>query len=452
MLARDVRFNVDEALYATFSRRIALHSDFLLSNPTDVMLDKPPLGLLLTAASDAIFGPTEFAARLPNVLVSILDIALLIALARRLYGWRVAILAGLLLAFSPLDLAFAATNFLDPLLTFWLLLATLAAVRDRWGIAGIACALGIATKQSAVFYLPLIVALGAVQSLIPYPSHIRSRLLRFAGFLLFGLILLALWSVARAAPVDFWTLGAYNNDPGRFIRANEIMPRLNEWLSLLGAITGFSPLLLLACVPLFAALSANLSPSHRTILIDRLLAAVLIAILLGYWLIAFNIYDRYLLPVGPLVLLLVARGVSRLGRIMPGLMVLIVALMLPFTANVLFGRTTLGSNDNPYAGIDNLATVLNALPTGSTVYDYSLDWELGFYLGDMPATKLIWQPTPQALARAVCDHPDSEQAYFATPATDSEGWLWALRKVGGGAQLLTGTQASFRLYRLDCGF
>ncbi|HLY28701.1 MAG TPA: hypothetical protein VKQ72_20315, partial [Aggregatilineales bacterium] len=333
---------------------------------------------------------------------------------------------------------------------FWLLLAALAAVRGRWGQCGIACALGIATKQNALFYLPLIIVVGMCVSparCLPRTARwrtLRNGLLRFGGFLLVGLVLLGLWSAARAAPVDFWTLGTYNNDPGRFIRANELLPRLNNWILLLGNVTGFSPILLLACVPLFAVRRS------RESLLDGVLAITLLTFLLGYWLIAFNVYDRYLLPLGPLALLLVARGALRLGGFVP---LLVLLLMIPFTANVLLGRTDVGSNHDPYAGITRLVSELNALPPGSKVYDYSLDWELGFYLGDIPNVLMIWQPTPEALARAVCKggaDTVAQAAYFATPAADAEAWLWVLKKAGGGSQMLSG--GPFRLYRLDCTF
>ncbi|HLY29225.1 MAG TPA: glycosyltransferase family 39 protein, partial [Aggregatilineales bacterium] len=99
MLGRDVRFNVDEALYASYARRIALHGDFLLA---DSALDKPPLGLFLTAASFTIFGTKDIAARLPTLFVSILNMAVFLALARRVYDERTVIFAALLLALSPL--------------------------------------------------------------------------------------------------------------------------------------------------------------------------------------------------------------------------------------------------------------------------------------------------------------------------------------------------------------
>ena len=95
----------------------------------------------MTALSYRALGSTEFATRLPDVLFSGMSVAVVYALARALYGDRVtAALAGLIMALSPYDLAFAATAFTDVQATFWVLVAAWCAVarpldgcRDRGG-------------------------------------------------------------------------------------------------------------------------------------------------------------------------------------------------------------------------------------------------------------------------------------------------------------------------------
>ncbi len=477
MLAQDVRFSPDEALYATFARRMALHGDLLLS---DAPLDKPPLALAVTAVSFTVFGPSEFAARLPTVLISVLTLAVTAALARSLYRDRIGPVI-LLLALSPLDLAFSATAYLDPLLTFWLLAACLAASRDRWRAAGIMLVFAIATKQSALFFMPLVIAIGIA-------CHARNswtwrdgwrRLRRFVIPLVCGGVCLALWSMARAAPVDFWTLGAINNNPGRFIRANEIVPRLAHWLYLLRYITGFAPLLALAVAPLFSRFIPR-----RDKVLDRVLTTYILAMLLAYWLVAFNTYDRYLHPLGPLMLLLVARGLFVVSDIVrnrfkgaaccpptqelrsttPFLMMTIVC-MLPFTTAALRGQLNIGGDHGQHTGIDHVAAAINALPAGSIVYDYWLGWELGYYLGEQSPARVIFQPTREALARAACEElsgtgiPDpytsatktrevADWAYFVGPTNEIEAWLIPLRERGAAITLLL--DGPFRLYSLDC--
>ena len=110
----DNRFHPDEALYGSFARLIASARDPLLAN---VLVDKPPLGFYLTALGLLLFGDGEFGARLPSLYASVVSVALLFVLARRLYSRTTALLAAGLLAASPFAILFSITLFLDPLLT-----------------------------------------------------------------------------------------------------------------------------------------------------------------------------------------------------------------------------------------------------------------------------------------------------------------------------------------------
>jgi 4-amino-4-deoxy-L-arabinose transferase-like glycosyltransferase len=447
MLAQDVRLHPDEALYATFARRISLHGDLLLA---DAPLDKPPLAFLAIAGSFTALGVGEFAARLPGLFSSILSLAVIYGLAQRLYAdRRVALLAMILLALSPLDLAFDATAFVDPLLTLLLLVACLFASRDQWLEAGIAFALAIATKQSALAFAPPIILLGVActaRSGWRWRKLLRRSVLRRSiAFVLpvviCGAILVA-WSNARAAPVDFWTLNAINNNPGRFIRANEVVPRIERWSYLLSNVTGFAPLLALAAVPVIPLFSRV---RRRDVLADAVLAITILAALLGYWLIAFNTYDRYVHPLGPLILLLVARGATRFGTVLPWLMVL---CMLPFPLTALRGQLDVGGDQGHDTGIDQLAKTLNALPPDAVVYEYSLDWELDFYLGDQTRVHLIFEPSPQGLTRTVCA--SDQPVYFAASVNGVSPWFLPLRE--RGARITELTSGPMRLYALSCTF
>lgn len=438
MLHHDVRFHSDEALYASFARRISQNGDFLLS---DAPLDKPPLAIASVALSFSLLGPTEFAARLPSFFASLLTLAATYALTRRLFGQRTALLAALLLALCPFDLAFAATVFLDPMLTMWLIFACLAVSHDRWRMAGVAFVLALATKQTAIFFAPLVIILGFCCTAAT-GWRFRQYAARLANFtipILVGAIALALWSGARAAPIDFWTLGTINNTPDRFIRANEILPRLQKWFSYLANVSGFAPLLALAFVPLITR------KHNRESLITVLLTTFVLAVLMSLWLVAFNTYDRYLLPLAPLIMILVAQGAQRLHRIAP---MLVIICMLPFTVNAFHGQLNIGGDRGQHNGIETLAAAINSLPSGTVVYDYSLDWELGFYLGSNAKVRMVFQPTPEALAHAACA--TTALSYFATPATDAVPWLLPLLHWGGKSALLA--DGSFQLYRLDCSF
>lgn len=438
MLGQDVRFHPDEALYASYARRMSLYGDLLLA---DEPVDKPPLGLGLTAVSFFLVGPSEIAARLPTALISLMGLAALYAFACRLFGQSTAILAALLLCLSPMDLAFSATAFHDPPLTLWLILAGLCASTDRWRGAGLFAALAIATKQSAVQFIPLYVGVGlgaSIRSGWRWHDY-RRRLRKFAGPILLCAALLALWSAARAAPVDFWTLGILNPGALRLIRADEVLPRLSRWSEMAGWIVGFRPLLALMLLPVL-----------RGVRLDLLLFGGLLATGMIYWLLSYNLYDRYLHPLGPLALMLIARALLMCPRqARPVVIALAVVCMLPFTLRTVRGEHGFGSDGGLHDGIDQMAATLNALPEGTPVFDHWLGWELRYYLGASPRVPIIWYPTPEQLAREVCSAVYRRPGYFVAPGNKAPRWLDALHKAGISA-VQAGQWATLALWRLDC--
>src|SRR5512147_875968 len=74
----DNRFHPDEALFSTWALKIARGENMLL---TGVPVDKPPLLIYLTALSYFIFGKSELAARVPNLMASVVSIVLVWRLA-----------------------------------------------------------------------------------------------------------------------------------------------------------------------------------------------------------------------------------------------------------------------------------------------------------------------------------------------------------------------------------
>ncbi len=474
-LGIDARFHPDEALFAAQARLISHEGDWLLRY-TD--LDKPPLTLYITALSFRLFGPTEFAARLPNVLFSALSVALVYRLAQTLYRDRTAsLLAALLCALSPYLLAFAPTAFTDGQATFWMLFAALLAARDRWGWAGGATALAFAAKTTALWAVPLIVALGLARTARPawHGRDVLARLARYALPLLAGAALLALWDLGRA-PRSFFSLGYAHNNPGRLIRSDELWPRLEAWGHWLGFASGSPALnaLLAALVPMWlvarlahplsphspSALSAplrfNPAPPTRQAALDWIIAAYGVALLGGLWLVAFNTYDRYLHTLVPFVLLLAARtlaGAIRRISACPALHLAaataLVAAMLPGTLAALRGDAPLGGDQGAHSGIDALAEFLNTELAGEIVYDHWLGWELAFYLGATPRVTVVYQPRPAALAEEMSGC--GCRRFFVAPGSlQVAPWLAALARAGVAVTPICSDLAErFAVYRLD---
>ncbi|MBN1311664.1 MAG: glycosyltransferase family 39 protein [Anaerolineae bacterium] len=88
-----------------------------------VTVDKPPLGLWIEAAFAAVLGVSGFSVSLPNILAGIFSIPLLYHLVKKHLGSLAGLLAGLVMAITPVVLGTDRNNTMDGMLVFCLLLA-----------------------------------------------------------------------------------------------------------------------------------------------------------------------------------------------------------------------------------------------------------------------------------------------------------------------------------------
>ncbi|HTP11523.1 MAG TPA: hypothetical protein VMP08_24890, partial [Anaerolineae bacterium] len=143
----------------------------------------------------------------------------------------------------------------------------------------------------------------------------------------------------------------------------------------------------------------------RVAWIDLWLLTYTIGFLAFHWLLAFPVWDRYLLILVPIVALLFGRSIQHLTMrvtqfrsISPSLVLAIVTLvMLPYSLMAARSAYPLGGDHGANDGIEQVADYLKDLPAGTVVYDHWLAWELGYYLGDGFAY-LAYFDTPAALA------------------------------------------------------
>nr|MBA3871736.1 glycosyltransferase family 39 protein [Anaerolineae bacterium] len=199
-LGQNIRFHPDEALFVTFARQAAVQGDWLLHGS----LDKPPLTIYVNALALTAFGITplpngvltldvhagEFAARVPGVFASILLVAVVYALAKQLYGVnKTAWMSLLLVALSPLAIAFSATAFTDGMMLLFVVVALLMASHRRWFWAGLWLVLGFWCKQQALLYLPLVIVIGWLCERRIGRRLSLSKLIRFALPLIVGISL-----------------------------------------------------------------------------------------------------------------------------------------------------------------------------------------------------------------------------------------------------------------------
>jgi 4-amino-4-deoxy-L-arabinose transferase-like glycosyltransferase len=438
------RFHPDEALYAYFARLIASGHDPMLAG---VLVDKPPAAFYLMALSILAIGPSELAVRLPELAAGLASVALLYALGRRLYDPVTGRLAAWLLALSPFAILFSITAFVDPLLTAAVLWALWAASAGRWRHMAIAVAAGFALKQTVLVFVPLCLALALLAPPLPtYPGAALRRMAIAAWPLVPALVVAAVlifgWDALRHSPVSFWSQGYLDNIPGRLVRANEVLPRGLAWLNQLHYFTGSTSLNLLfvLCLPLLLIWSR--STPNRAAVVDCVLAGYLLLYLAVYWLLAFNVWDRYLLPVLPIWLLLLAR-VLRLGayslqraafqisrRLNPrdlgfrrtlalALPAALLALAAPGAALAARSAYPIGGDHGAFDGIDGAARFIRTLPQGSVLYDHWLSWEWNYYLFGGPVY-VAWFPSPDALAVDLKSFGATSPRFLAVPAWEGE--------------------------------
>lgn len=431
----DNRFHPDEALFSAWSLTVARGENPLL---TGVPIDKPPLLIYLNAISFFIFGQSELAARVPNLIASVISVVLVwrLVTGRSVTGQRVTdrpvtsqpidqltLLSPLLLALSPFAISFAPTAFLDPMMVMFGLAALVAASRGRLGWAGILLGLSFATKVQGFFFAPLVLVYGLPRPPVPpslrpsippslHPSISPSFRLAF-GFTLIALLVL-LWDRARGG-LPFWTQQTINYGGIRLIYPGELGPRLIGWASFLpyffGPIVGGLGLIGL---PLLIRSDLKCAARDRAVPINLALLAWLIGLIALHWLLNFPIWDRYFLLLAPIAAVLLGRAIGQLvdwsiGRsvilsschrvtLSPcHLVIAIIALALPFSVTAAESQYPIGGDHGANDGIEQVAAYLKTLPAGAVVYDHWLAWELGYYLGQ-GFVYLAYFDTPGALA------------------------------------------------------
>lgn len=434
------RFHPDEAYMAYWARLIADGQDpWLLSVP----VDKPPLFPYLLALCFRIWGPDEWAARLPAMAASIVALALTHRLATRLYGPTAALVALILLAGSPFHILFSRTAFTDPLMLTWGLAALTAAAEGHWWQSGLWLGLAFATKQQGLFFLPLALSLGwsAGQRL-----DLKALGQCTLGFLLPFAITIAWDQVRWATRPSYFDQAIQNYGRLTLVPAWQIGRRLREWGRLLAMITGsliLNTLVLLPCL-------------RR----DRPTALIwlhLLAFSAVHILFSFPVWDRYLLPIVPLVALLGGGSIARLlanrtERTKWGAILLILVLAVVPAIRAAQNGYNLGGDHWAYQGIDRAAEYLREHAAGGILYHHWLGWHWHYYLYDAPI-ELRWWRSGSHLAHEATRSMDRPQ-YLVIPGWESLEWVgWNMYIAGLDLQrvsVITRSDGSlaFSIYRI----
>ncbi len=458
------RFHEDEALYASWAL-LTVEDPALISVP----VDKPPLYIYLLAGLFRLLGPSELVARLPNLFASVASVALLYALGRRAYDRSTALIAATLYAASPFGILFAPTAFTDPLLVLWMLLGLWAALARKPLLAGFALGLAYATKQQSLLLAPLVLAVAIPNIQYPtsnvqlptsnlrYPiSNIQYPISAFlrsiVGFLpVFALV--TWWDSLRwHVQPSFWDRSLITYGGLEMLPLSAWPQRLSDWAQLLSHVFGSTLLngLLLIGLPLLLWLAVHHRRSRRSThsafripslriyelpaACDLLFTLYVVAYLLLHLAVSFQVWDRYLLPLVPLLCLLLARTICclsslaerrykqsrvssfrfRVSNIQYPISKLVMGiLVISLVRPAYLGATSqlaVGGDHGAYQGIDHLAAYVRAhLPPGTTLYYHWLGWHYGYYLRDA-SLNTVWYPDPQTLAEQAAEDDDVVRA------------------------------------------
>jgi 4-amino-4-deoxy-L-arabinose transferase-like glycosyltransferase len=230
---------VDEQHYATLAQNLVEGNGFAWGKgqPTSI---RPPLFPMAVAAVWEVAPGSLTAVRLAQIPLALLTVALVFAMARRLFGDRVALVSAAIVTFYP-SLLFSGVLVLSEVLFTALLALTLFGCfrlldRPTWPVAfltGVALGASALTRSVMWPFLPLLVIGGVV--LLRAPLRVRVALMTVAT--LGYLCVVAPWSVRNTrlqgtfAVVD--TMGGLNLMMGNYAHTPE--DRMWDAVALTGA-------------------------------------------------------------------------------------------------------------------------------------------------------------------------------------------------------------------------
>ena len=120
----------------------------------------PPLGKWLIGIGIKLFGNNEFGWRSSSALFGSASVLLIYLIAKRLFKSEfLALSAALLMALDGLSLVMSRVALLDIFLMFFILLTFYFLLKENYWLSGLAIGLGVSTKWSAAFLIPVMLLL-----------------------------------------------------------------------------------------------------------------------------------------------------------------------------------------------------------------------------------------------------------------------------------------------------
>ena len=120
----------------------------------------PPLGKWLIGIGIKLFGNNEFGWRSSSAPFGSASVLLIYLIAKRLFKSEfLALSAAVLMAIDGLSLVMSRVGLLDIFLMFFILLTFYFLLKENYWLSGVAIGLGVSTKWSAAFLIPILLLL-----------------------------------------------------------------------------------------------------------------------------------------------------------------------------------------------------------------------------------------------------------------------------------------------------
>jgi hypothetical protein len=186
-------FDWDEINFAEAAREMVVSGDWLnVTINFEPFWEKPPLFIWLQAISFSFLGISEFAARLPNVIIGFFTLLVLYRATELRYSEKAALTAVLLYLGSFTSQLYFKTGIIDPLFNLFIFLSILYLVKaiesrhsNYFFVAGVFIGLAILTKGPVVL---LLVGLTGLVYQIVFRNNFYG--IKDLGLLVVGIVLL----------------------------------------------------------------------------------------------------------------------------------------------------------------------------------------------------------------------------------------------------------------------
>jgi hypothetical protein len=228
-------------------------------------------------------------------------------------------------------------------------------------------------------------------------------------------ILLLIWDLARGGGISLFDQQLASYGGLRITWSWELWPRLEAWGREWSYLLGSPVLFFIIIISMPLLLWQLIHEKERSTALELGLVIFLIGYFALHWLLAVPVWDRYILPLVPLVGLVLGRFIWRvstftlpstpslaplrlLNRRLVWLMLLVLlAFQAPSVISAYQGRLPVGGQPSADSGAALIARELYDAPYGTVLYDHWFSWQWRYHLFDRQVY-VSWFPDPGELA------------------------------------------------------